>query len=168
MLFDPYGYDLNRPAALPPADALLGQALLAVPSEARGVLWRGLRQAAQGALDLWERTPAGARHAPHVFTIQHAGRPQFNEAMLRRQTLKGWHKLTGVELRFSVEVVEALIWENTPVHREMLAEQCARLGQLYRELARRAGAGVALSVLQGELRMLRYRASPTLVALIYN
>jgi hypothetical protein len=168
-IFDPYAYDLNRPAlaALPPAEALLGRALLSVPSEARGVLWHGLRNAVEGALDLWERTPPGARHAPHVFTIQHAGRPQFDDAMLRQQTLEGWHRLAGVELRLTAEVLEALIWENTPVHREMLGEQCARVGQLYCELARRAGVGVALSVLKGELRLLRHRASPLLVALIY-
>ena len=50
----------------------------------------------------------------------------------------------------------------------MLAEQCARVGQLYSELKRRAGVGVALALLRGELRMLRYRASPVLASLIYD
>ena len=50
----------------------------------------------------------------------------------------------------------------------MLAEQCARVGQLYSELKRRAGVGVALALLRGELRMLRYRASSALAPLIYD
>lgn len=168
MVFDPYGYDLNRAARKPQVAAVAARALLAVPLEARYFLWQGLTRAVEGTLDLWERTSQGARHAPPVFNIQHAGRPEFDEAMLRRQPLENWHRLAGVELRLAAQVLEALIWEDRPVYHEMLGEQCARVGQLYRELARRAGAGVALGVLRGELRLLRYRALPALVTLVYD
>ena len=111
MLFDPYTYDLAPPAA---ADArclaaLAADALLEVPQEARALLWRGLMDAVEGALDLWEQTPPGHRGAPPSFPVQHAGQPRFNPDDLRAQTLAGWHRLTGIELRLAVEALEALI-----------------------------------------------------------
>jgi hypothetical protein len=42
------------------------------------------------------------------------------------------------------------------------------VGQLYSELKRRAGVSLALCIVRGELRMLRYCASPTLAPLIYD
>ena len=52
-------------------------------------------------------------------------------------------------------------------YEKLLGEQCARIGQLYAELKRRAGACLALTLLRGELRLLRYRASAALAPLVY-
>ncbi len=169
MLFDPYTYDLTRQTQ-PPAQpgTAWAASLLAVPMEARALLWRGLTDAVAGAIDLWECTPPGHRGAPLSFPVRHAGQRYFQPADLREQTLAGWHRLTGIELRLAAQAREALIQEESADHRDMLAEQCTRVGQLYSELKRRAGPVVALSLLRGELRMLRYRASPVLAPLIYD
>ena len=100
--------------------------------------------------------------------MQHAGRPQFDPAALREQTLAGWHRLMGIELRLAAQALEALVQRDEARYREKLVEQCARVGQLYSELKRRAGVGVALCIARGELRMLRYHASPVLAPLIYD
>ena len=136
--------------------------------EARTLLWRGLVEAVAGALELWEQTPPGARHALPSFAVQHAGKRRFDAEALREQTLAGWHRLMGLELRLGVEALEALICEESPRYRALLAEQCGRVGQLYDELKRRAGRGVALSVLYGELRLLRYRVSDVVAPLVYD
>ncbi|HEY7358574.1 MAG TPA: hypothetical protein VH590_18965 [Ktedonobacterales bacterium] len=175
MLFDPYAYDLARSArpAAPSSGAgaaLIEAALLAVPQEARQMLWRGLREAASGALDVWERTP-GHSGAPPVLAVQHAGKPQFQASMLRAQTLANWHRLMGLELRLAVEALERLtvaVAANVARAWARLAEQCARVGQLYSELARRAGEVTAQAIVRWELRLLRYRSSPVLAPLIYN
>lgn len=88
--------------------------------------------------------------------------------MLREQTLAGWHRMLGLELRLGVEALEALLYEEDGRYRALLAEQCGRVGQLYEELKRRAGMGVALTVLYGELRLLCYRGSATLAGLVYD
>jgi len=169
MPFDPYAYDLAapRPPTVPGA-ALADEALLAVPLEARSILWRGLRRSVEEALDLWDRTPAGMRQPP-VFNIQHAGGPCFNPADLRQQTLEGWHRLTGIEVRLAAQVLEALmVTGDAARYEKLLAEQCVRIGQLYAELKRRAGAWMALALLHQELRLLRYRASPVVSLLVYD
>jgi hypothetical protein len=169
MPFDPYGYDLNASAqkrTLPAGAA--EQALLAVPQEARQVLWQGLLEAVSATLDAQEHLPAGHRSAPPTFPVQHAGKPQFHPEHLRAQTLAGWHRLMGLELRLGAQALEALLLAPAAIYQEVLAEQCARVGQLYSELARRAGAWVALSIVRWELRLLRYRASAALASLIYE
>lgn len=170
MIFDPYGYERTRAARKreQATDLLAAGALLAVPLEAQETIWRGLRAAVEGTLDLYERTPAGVKRQPPAFTIQHTGQPCFDPAALRYQTLEGWHHLTSLELRLATHVLEALIQSDTPTHRDMLGEQCARIGQLYSELKRRAGQDMALAILRGELRLLRYRNSPIVGPLIYN
>ncbi len=170
MLFDPYTYDLTisarqaAPAAALPSD----EALLAAPAAVRDLLWQGLTEAVAGALDVWVFTPAGHQSALPVYAVQHAGKPYFDAAALREVTLPGWHRLVGIELRLAAEALEALALAESATQRERLAEQCARVGQLYAELERRAGAWVARALLRWELRLLRYRASPTLAPLIYN
>jgi hypothetical protein len=164
MSFDPYTYDLARPATQPLPEA----ALLAVPQEARRDLWRGLRDAVADTLDLWERTPPGRRRVP-PFNIQHAGAPYFDPADLRQQTLADWHRLIGIELRLAVQMLEALLLdEGTTVYRSLLAEQCGRVGQLYSELKRRVGEAWAQALLRWELRLLRYRASSVVGPLVYD
>ena len=171
MLFDPYAYDLARSArqSPPPGVVLATEALLEVPQEARAVLWQGLTQAVSGALEVWERLPAGHQGEPPPLTIQHAGKRRFQSAALRRQTLAGWHRLLGIELRLAAEALEALIVAaDAAAYRATLADQCARVGQLYAELKRRAGACVALSIVRWEVRLLRYRGSAALAPLIYD
>jgi hypothetical protein len=170
MLFDPYTYDLTSSPRQegPRQAALAADVLLAVPLAARGVLWAGLTAAVGEALAHWERIPAGGAAEPPTFPIQHAGKRSFNPADLRQQTLAGWHRLTGIELRLGVQALEALLQADTPLARAMLAEQCARVGQLYSELERRAGADIARCILRWELRLLRYRASPVLASLLYG
>jgi hypothetical protein len=100
--------------------------------------------------------------------VQHAGKPRFDPAHLREQTLSGWHRLTGIELRQAAQALEELIRADSATQRARLAEQCIRIGQLYDELKRRAGEWMARATLDWELRMLRYRASPVLAPLIYD
>lgn len=111
MLFDPYAYDLARSArhdAPSSAAALAEAALLEVPQEARALLWQGLREAVSGAIDLWERLPSVRQSALPAFSVQHAGKPQFQAKLLHQQTLAGWHRLMGIELRLAVEALERL------------------------------------------------------------
>jgi len=167
MLFDPYTYDWRSTAgqALPAEEALAGDPLLEVPADPRPLLWRGLTEAVEGALDLWDRLPPGRRSAP-LSTVQHAGKRRFPPAVLRAQNLPGWHRLVRIELGLAVEALEALVQTGECDHCDQLAEQCARVGQLYAELERRAGAWVAQALLAWELRLLRYRASPVLAVLL--
>jgi hypothetical protein len=166
MVFDPYGYDLARSAQ---QRAQAAQTVPPLPPEAHAIFWRGLRVAVEEALDLWERTPAGARREPPPLVIQHAGQPLFHPDFLRQQTRKGWHRLMGIELQLTAQVLEALILtQHTETYQRLLAEQCARVSQLYGEMARRVGAGLACALLLGELRRLRYRASRLLAPLAYN
>jgi hypothetical protein len=172
MSFDPYAYDLAHPITPPPppagGQALAAKSLLAVPEAARRWLWRGLLEAVDGALDLWERTPPGQRQ-PSPFSVQHAGAPSFDPAALRQQTLSDWHRLVGIELRLAAQLLEALLANAEPEeYWARLAEQCARVGQLYAELLRRTQAWAAEALLRWELRLLRYRASSVLAPLIYG
>jgi hypothetical protein len=74
----------------------------------------------------------------------------------------------GIELRLAAQALEALIQADAAVYRTLLAEECGRVGQLYSELARRAGEWVALALMRWELRLLRYRASPVTAGLVYD
>jgi hypothetical protein len=169
MPFDPYTYDLARLRRKTPSGAALAaEVLLAVPLEVRAVLWRGLVDALSASLAHWEQTPPGHRSAPPALAVQHVGKRRFPPAALRAQSLVGWHRLMGLELRLAADALEALLCSEAAVYRALLAEQCARVGQLYAELARRAGEVVAVSLVRWELRLLRYRASPALAALIYD
>jgi hypothetical protein len=170
LIFDPYAYELKRSARLlaQPNTPLAADALLAVPPEARDTLWHGLRAAIEDALDLYERTPPGVKRPLPAFPLQHTGQPRFGPAALRGLTLEGWHHLTGIELRIAAHALETLIYDDTPKHRETLGEQCARIGQLYSELKHRAGQDIALTVLRGDLRLLRHRNSPIVGPLIYD
>jgi hypothetical protein len=169
MLFDPYTYDLTSAHQPEPSGAALAaDALLAVPAGARDVLRQGLTEAVEGALDLWERVPCGHQAAPPPCAVQHAGKRRFAPAALRAQTLSGWHRLTGIELRLAAEALEALALAEDAAQRERLAEQCARVGQLYSEMERRANEWVARALLGWELKLLRYRASPVVSTLVYD
>jgi hypothetical protein len=165
MLFDPYTYDLTTSNKPSPLDA---DALLAVPLDARDVLWEGLTEAVEGALDLWERLPCGHQAALPPCAVQHAGKRRFQPQALRQQTLSGWHRLAGIELRLAAEALEALVLADSTDQQERLAEQCARVGQLYSEMERRAGQWVARALLKWEVRLLRYRASPAVSTLVYD
>ncbi|HLV98809.1 MAG TPA: hypothetical protein VKT82_09055 [Ktedonobacterales bacterium] len=170
MSFDPYAFDLSHAAKPSPPNAAidLDDELLAVPAEAQRCICRALMQAIEGALDLEDRTPTGHRSPPPVFTVQHAGKPRFNPDDLRQQTLQGWHRLVAIELRLAVLALEALhCLPEDRTYQDLLAEQCARVGQLYAELKRRAGSGFALHILRWELRLLRYRDSPIINALLF-
>ncbi|HEU5369008.1 MAG TPA: hypothetical protein VFU69_11110 [Ktedonobacterales bacterium] len=170
MPFDPYAYDLANPAQ--PSSSPSGRAAAApraLPAEAQYILWQGLRAAATDALDLWDNTPPGSKRQPPAFPVRHAGKPSFHPAALRQQTLAGLHRLLGIEIRLAAQALEALILTGeAAAYRARLAEQCGRVGQLYSELARRAGVGAALAVLRWELGLLRYRASPVLSRLLAN
>ena len=170
MPFDPYAHDLKRAVRrkTPSGAALAAEALLAVPPEVRAVLWRGLVEALSASLAHWEQTPPGHQSAPPTFAVQHAGKPHFPPADLRAQSLAGWHRLMGLELRLTAEALEALLYNEAAAYRALLAEQCARVGQLYAELKRRAGEVVAVAIVRWELRLLCYRASPVLASLIYE
>jgi hypothetical protein len=170
MVFDPYGYDLATSAGPQgqPGAALPAEALQPMPQAAQHILWRGLTAAVEDTLNLWENTPPGVKRQPPLFAVQHAGKSRFNPAALRAETLRNWHRVTGLELRLAAQALEALIQEDQPIHRERLAEQYIRVSQLYGELAWRAGHDVACCILRWELRLLRYRASPIVGPLIYD
>jgi hypothetical protein len=170
MPFDPYAFDRKTLAGrrLLPDTTPLADTLADMPQRARKALCDGLRDAVEGALDAWERTSPGVKREPLPFLVQHVGQPHFNAVDLRWQTLDGWHQLMGLELRLTVQVLEALVAEDRPVYREMLAEQYTRVGQLYCEMKRRANEWVAQAQLAWELRLLRYRASPVVCPLVYE
>ena len=148
MLFDPYAYDLatSAPAAPLPGGALAAEALLEVPAEARAMLWQGLMEAVAARSICGSSCPQ-ASSAPPPFSVQHAGKPRFDPADLRAQTLAGWHRLAGIELRLAAQALEALALMDAAGYRERLAEQCARDGPVIRrtEAPRRGmgGAGAA-------------------------
>jgi len=50
----------------------------------------------------------------------------------------------------------------------LLAEACARMGQIDAELTRRAGQAFALLISQREPCLLRYRASVVVAPLLYS
>lgn len=50
----------------------------------------------------------------------------------------------------------------------LLRDQCARLGQLYAEMKRRTWVGLALLLLDWELRILRYRYSSAVAPLLWG
>ncbi len=170
MSFDPYSYDLASAGGRPSSPAALtADEPPVIAEEAQAVLWHGLREAIVGACDLWARIPPGHQCALPPFTLQHTGKRCFNPADLREQTLSGWHRLISIELRLAAQALEALILAAEPeVYWALLEEQCARVGQLYDELKRRAGTRFALPILRWELRLLRYRASPVVAPLIYD
>jgi hypothetical protein len=170
MVFNPYAYDLAVARRQPPLpdEALVARVLPQMHPDARRILWRGLVAAAEGALTLWEQSPPGMKREPPPFLVQHVGKPYFNEADLRQQTLDGWHCLMGLELRLAAEALDALILVDADEYRPLLAEECVRVGQLYAEMKRRANEWVAQALLAWELHLLRYRGSSTLLALIYR
>ena len=51
---------------------------------------------------------------------------------------------------------------------EVLIAHCTRLGQLYREMQRRLGPGIALPMLIWELRVLRHRGSRVVAPLVWG
>jgi hypothetical protein len=169
MRFDPYTFDLSTAARTSSSSAAAGaDELPAVPEEARRMLCRALMRAIEHALDLEERVPPGHKPAPPTFTIRHAGKPRFNPDMLRQQKLQGWHRLIAIELWLAVLALEALrCLPEDRAYQDLLAEQCARVSQLYNEPKRRAGACFALHILHWELRLLCYRASPAINDLLF-
>jgi hypothetical protein len=72
--------------------------------------------------------------------------------------LSDWHRFTGLELRLAVEALEALLQEDQPIYRQMLAEECERVGQLFSEMQRRANGWIAKALLAWELKLLHYRS----------
>lgn len=149
--------------------ALLDALLIAVAPEASYPLWQGLTRAVEGALWLWESSPAGSRREPPPLALQHVGLPHFNPRDLCQQTLEGIHRLLRLELPLAVDVLEALLCgKNEDAYQVLLAEQCTRVGQLYAELKRRAGKVFALLIFQWELRLLRYRASSVVAPMIFS
>jgi hypothetical protein len=162
MFFDPYAFDLAHPVTSSPVQEQTPAAdLPPVPEEVQPLLARGLLAALEDALDLWDRLPPGYR--PHLppLTIQHAGRPRFPDAWLRAQTLAGWHRLMRLELGLTVAVLHRRLWcPEEDTWQDLLNEQCARIGQLYRELKRRAGLLCAWRVFRWELDRLRQPVAP--------
>jgi hypothetical protein len=126
-----------------------------------------LTRALEGALWLWEDAPTSSRQPPPL-ALRHLGPPSFNTLDLHRQSLEGIHRLLRLELPLTVDVLEALLWGHDDKAHALLAEQCARVGQLYAELKRRAGAAFALLILQDELRLLRYRASSVVAPMVFS
>ena len=169
MVFDPYAYDLAaaRKQTPLPDEALVARVLPLMHPDARRALWRGLVRAVEGALMLWEQSPPGMKREAPPFLVRHVGKPYFNQADLRGQTLSGWHRLMGLELRLTVEALEALILVDADEYQPLLVEECVRVGQLYAEMKRRAGEWMAQALLAWELHMLCYRGS-ALLALIYR
>ncbi len=167
--------DVPTFAAAPtsPADrldpALVNTLLIEVAPEARYALWQGLTRALEGTLRLLESTPAAGSRKPPALALQHIGLPHFNPCDLWRQSLEGIHRLLRLELPLMVDVLEAFLCaKDVAPYLALLAEQSARVAQLYAELKRRAGKTLALLIFQWELRLLRYRASPVVAPLIFS
>lgn len=101
--------------------------------------------------------------------VRYAPSP-FAAGALARPALEGLRKLLGAEARFAVEALEILILSRVPQPRveQVLVAHCTRMGQLYLEMQRRLGQGVALPMLIWELRVLRHRGSRVVAPLIWG
>ncbi|HEU5370665.1 MAG TPA: hypothetical protein VFU69_19485 [Ktedonobacterales bacterium] len=152
------------------SDDLAAQsALLAgVPEEARRVILRRLFEATDGLVTYWSETPTGRAFEPNP-ALRHTGHAPFQPDDLFCQPTLNLRRLMGIEARLTVEAAEAFILGQDHVAAWIaLRDQCARLGQLYAELKRRTWVGLALLLLDWELRILRYRSSSVVASLLWG
>jgi hypothetical protein len=139
-----------------------------VPEEARRVIWRRLVEATDGLVNYWSETPCGRAFEPSP-ALRHTGHAPFQPADLAGQPLLNLRRLMGIEARLTVEAAEAFILgQDRAAALLALREQCARLGRLYAELKRRTWAGLALLLLDWELRVQCYRCSSVVASLLWG
>ena len=142
------------------AELLAGIAL-----EARPAVWERLRAALDATRLPWIPTPASLP-TPDLEMLTP---PPLDEATLRGLSLAAWHRLVALEGQMTMDTVLAVAVQVT--QREVLLARlvahCARLGQLYAEIRRRAGQFFALPLLEWDLSLLRYRFTHAVASLLY-
>ncbi len=143
--------------------------LAGVPEEARTLLWQGFVRALEPVIWFWERTPAGTKHALPPRVLEHCGE-RFNEAMVARQQWKTLCKVWRIEFWQAADVLEALILNerDSATSLRLLTACCTRIGQIYRVVEQRGGALFARTMLEWELKLLRYRGSLAVAPLLFE
>lgn len=134
----------------------------------QSLLWRWLVRAIDDSL--WEMAGLFPPSSPALEPPEQHGPPAFPDGYLCRPALEGLRRLTRAEARLAVEALEILVLSRTaqPRVQEVLAAHCTRMGQLYLEMQRRLGPGIALPLLIWELRVLRHRGSRVVAPLVWG
>jgi hypothetical protein len=82
--------------------------------------------------------------------------------------LSDWHQKVRQALWVAAAALETLrATPNAEDYRLLLIEQCRRIGLWHAELQQWAGAFLAATILQGELRFLQHRASAAVTSLLF-
>jgi hypothetical protein len=134
----------------------------------QAVLWSWLVRAIDESL--WEIAGLFPPSSPALEPPEQHGPPPFPAGYLCPRPLDGLRRLLRGEARLSIEALEILVLSRVPQPRveQALTAHCARIGQLYLEMQRRLGVGVALPLLVWELRLLRHRGSPVAAPLAFG
>ena len=134
----------------------------------QAVLWSWLLRAIDESL--WEMAGLFPPSSPALEPLEQHGPPPFPADLLGQRSLAGLRRLARAEARLAVEALEILVLSRVPQPRveQVLLAHCARMGQLYLEMQRRLGAGIALPLLIWELRLLRHRGSTVAAPLAFG
>ncbi len=153
-----------RTGQLPLSDVLDG-----LPEEARSGCWRWLRAAVEDIVLYQQSLPEGHTLDPEP-ALRHLGQPPLETGRLAGQPQANLHRLVRLEGWVAVEALEVFML--CPARRAealaLLRAQMSRLGLLYQEWVRRTWVGVAVPLLEWEVRLLRYRASRVLAPLLWG
>jgi hypothetical protein len=147
-------------------------ALLArIDPDPRPYLQRLFAHTLEAAEDDLMLPPERRRLVPKPLSAQQQGRPCPKETAERRQQgQSGIDRLLRQALWRAVDALEAAaLLPPGQVYLALLAEQCAQFEQVYQVLKRRAGRFFALSIFEGELRLLRHhRGSAAIERLLFS
>ena len=169
MSFTPSSHDPSLSRPMSPLIWLVPDALLAeIEPEARPLVQRAFTERVKFAEAEREQPPERRRCAPPPFLFQHLARPRFQAGEPCQEDQAGLHRLLRRTTWLAVDALEAGVLVSAgDAYQPILAEQCAQLERIYREVKRRAGAALALVILQGELRFLRHRGAAAVEELLF-
>ena len=139
--------------------------LTALPLALQEWFWKHLARAAEGALDHWAATPPGSSAPPEpaLRPLGHARPNSGSASLLSQETLR---RKQQIEVRLTVEALEAFALAPGEALLARLTEHCTRLGICYAEIARRVDGFSAWLFLRWDLRLLRYRSSSAVAGLV--
>ncbi len=145
----------------------------------RPMFWSSLLKASEVSTTPSQRrgvppvsSPAGTETAttqrePLPLTRQPA-QPRSPHGMDISDYLSDWHQKVRLALWVAAEALETLrATPNAEEYRLLLIEQCRKIGLWHAELQQWAGAFLAATILQGELRFLQHRASAAVTSLLF-
>jgi hypothetical protein len=144
------------------------------PAGAEGVPSASSRPGAEGVPPVSSPAGAGtatAQREPLPF-IRRPAQPRSPQAPPRgldvSDYLSDWHQKVRLALWVAAEALETLrATPNAEEYRLLLIEQCRKIGLWHAELQQWAGAFLAATILQGELRFLQHRASAVVTSLLF-